>query len=329
MGEFLRAELAAGHRYLPAGPNVLRAFTFPFDRVRVLIVGQDPYPTPGHAVGLSFSVAADVRPLPRSLANIFTEYARRPGLPRAGQRRPDAVGAAWGDAAEQGAHRAAGHPGVTSRQGLGGRHRMRDPGAGGPAAAAGGGAVGPRRRHAEADAGGTTARRSNRPIPRRCRRRGGSSARGRSAAPTSCWRSWAPSRRLAPALSVVGESTLWIRAVRPMQAERYQPRETLPALRQDVHTLTRCLLPPGRPPRARSGCSDSTDGWSGDGSATPTCRSRGPSRRYRTRQPYVELLGSVLGGLGSFAGGRQRVTRQPDQDTGQEKYRQNAIHSRQ
>ena len=81
MGEFLRAELAAGRRYLPAGPNVLRAFTFPFDRVRVLIVGQDPYPTPGHPVGLSFSVAADVRPLPRSLANIFTEYTADLGYP--------------------------------------------------------------------------------------------------------------------------------------------------------------------------------------------------------------------------------------------------------
>lgn len=74
MGEFLRAELAAGHAYLPAGRNVLRAFTFPMDDVRVLIVGQDPYPTPGHAVGLSFSVAPDVRPLPRSLENIFREY---------------------------------------------------------------------------------------------------------------------------------------------------------------------------------------------------------------------------------------------------------------
>ena len=81
MGEFLRSELAQGHRYLPAGPNVLRAFTFPFDRVRVLIVGQDPYPTPGHAVGLSFSVAADVRPLPRSLTNIFTEYRDDLGAP--------------------------------------------------------------------------------------------------------------------------------------------------------------------------------------------------------------------------------------------------------
>lgn len=81
MGEFLRAEIAAGRRYLPAGPNVLRAFTFPFDDVRVLVVGQDPYPTPGHAVGLSFSVAADVRPVPRSLANIFAEYASDLGYP--------------------------------------------------------------------------------------------------------------------------------------------------------------------------------------------------------------------------------------------------------
>jgi uracil-DNA glycosylase len=81
MGEFLRAEIAGGRRYLPAGPNVLRAFTFPFDEVRVLIVGQDPYPTPGHAVGLSFSVGADVRPVPRSLANIFAEYSADLGLP--------------------------------------------------------------------------------------------------------------------------------------------------------------------------------------------------------------------------------------------------------
>lgn len=81
MGEFLRAEIAAGRRYLPAGENVLRAFSFPFDAVRVLIVGQDPYPTPGHAVGLSFSVAPDVRPLPRSLANIFTEYSADLGYP--------------------------------------------------------------------------------------------------------------------------------------------------------------------------------------------------------------------------------------------------------
>src|SRR5689334_11651341 len=81
MGEFLRAEFAAGHRYLPEGANVLRAFSFPFDQVRVLIVGLDPYPTPGHAVGLSFSVAPDVRPLPRSLDNIFAEYGKDLGFP--------------------------------------------------------------------------------------------------------------------------------------------------------------------------------------------------------------------------------------------------------
>src|SRR5271166_6527950 len=82
MGDFLRAEVAAGRRYLPAGENVLRAFKQPFAAVRVLIVGQDPYPTPGHAVGLSFSVAPDVRPLPRSLANIFDEYTADLGHPR-------------------------------------------------------------------------------------------------------------------------------------------------------------------------------------------------------------------------------------------------------
>lgn len=82
MGEFLRAEVAAGRRYLPAGDNVLRAFKQPFDGVRVLIVGQDPYPTPGHPVGLSFSVAPEVRRLPPSLLNIFTEYSADLGFPR-------------------------------------------------------------------------------------------------------------------------------------------------------------------------------------------------------------------------------------------------------
>src|SRR4051794_1385258 len=65
--ERLAAERAAGRSYLPAQENVLRAFQRPLDDVRVLIVGQDPYPTPGHAVGLSFAVDQTVRPLPRSL----------------------------------------------------------------------------------------------------------------------------------------------------------------------------------------------------------------------------------------------------------------------
>ena len=81
MGDFLRAEVAAGRRYLPAGENVLRAFKQPFAEVRVLIVGQDPYPTPGHAVGLSFSVAPEVRRLPGSLVNIFREYSDDLGYP--------------------------------------------------------------------------------------------------------------------------------------------------------------------------------------------------------------------------------------------------------
>ncbi|MBM7772786.1 uracil-DNA glycosylase [Actinokineospora baliensis] len=81
MGDFLRAEIAAGRTYLPAGENVLRAFQQPFDDVRVLIVGQDPYPTPGHAVGLSFSVAPDVRPIPKSLINIYKEYVEDLGHP--------------------------------------------------------------------------------------------------------------------------------------------------------------------------------------------------------------------------------------------------------
>ncbi len=81
IGAFLREESAAGRPWAPSGTNILRAFQQPLDDVRVLIVGQDPYPTPGHAVGLSFSVAADVRPLPRSLQNIFRELHDDLGLP--------------------------------------------------------------------------------------------------------------------------------------------------------------------------------------------------------------------------------------------------------
>ena len=81
MGDFLRAEVAAGRTYLPAGSNVLRAFRAPFDAVRVLIVGQDPYPTPGHAIGLAFAVDLAVRPVPRSLVNIYRELRTDLGIP--------------------------------------------------------------------------------------------------------------------------------------------------------------------------------------------------------------------------------------------------------
>ncbi|MEO6532133.1 MAG: uracil-DNA glycosylase [Pseudolysinimonas sp.] len=81
MGDFLRAEVAAGRPYLPTGSRVLRAFAAPLAEVKVLIVGQDPYPTPGHPVGLSFSVEPSVRPVPRSLQNIYQELRTDLGIP--------------------------------------------------------------------------------------------------------------------------------------------------------------------------------------------------------------------------------------------------------
>jgi uracil-DNA glycosylase len=80
MGRFLREEIAAGRSYLPHGDHVLRAFQRPLADVRVLVVGQDPYPTPGHPIGLSFAVAPEVRPVPRSLANIYTELQADLGI---------------------------------------------------------------------------------------------------------------------------------------------------------------------------------------------------------------------------------------------------------
>ena len=81
MGQFLRQEIAAGRGYLPSGDKVLRAFSRPMEGVRVLIVGQDPYPTPGNPVGLSFAVDKAVRPLPGSLTNIFKELFDDLGIP--------------------------------------------------------------------------------------------------------------------------------------------------------------------------------------------------------------------------------------------------------
>jgi uracil-DNA glycosylase len=81
MGEFLRAEVSAGRSYLPHGDRIFRAFSRPLADVRVLLVGQDPYPTPGHPVGLSFSVAPEVRPVPKSLVNIFKELVDDVGCP--------------------------------------------------------------------------------------------------------------------------------------------------------------------------------------------------------------------------------------------------------
>ncbi|WP_344363488.1 uracil-DNA glycosylase [Arthrobacter humicola] len=78
---YLASDAAAGHEVLPSPSNLLRAFRQPLSGVRVLIVGQDPYPTPGHAVGLSFAVEGGTRPIPRSLANIYKELEADLGFP--------------------------------------------------------------------------------------------------------------------------------------------------------------------------------------------------------------------------------------------------------
>lgn len=93
LGERLRDEQAAGRGYLPAGDHVLRAFERPLSDVKVLITGQDPYPTPGHPIGLSFAVDRDVRPLPRSLGNIYAELESDLGIPPA----PHGDLTAWSD----------------------------------------------------------------------------------------------------------------------------------------------------------------------------------------------------------------------------------------
>ena len=124
IGTWLRDETNAGRHWLPAGGDVLRAFTTPFDAVKVLVVGQDPYPTPGHPIGLSFAVDPAVRPVPRSLANIYRELSDDLGVtpPAHGDLR------AWSDqgvlllnrvltvqAGEAGSHRGKGWEAVTDQ----------------------------------------------------------------------------------------------------------------------------------------------------------------------------------------------------------------------
>jgi uracil-DNA glycosylase len=114
MGDYLRAEVAAGRGYLPAGDDILRAFQRPLSEVKVLVMGQDPYPTPGHPMGLSFSVAREVRPLPRSLQNIFRELQTDLGhpLPSSGDLSP------WSDQGVMMLNRV-----LTVRPGTPGSHR--------------------------------------------------------------------------------------------------------------------------------------------------------------------------------------------------------------
>lgn len=93
LGARLRAEQTAGRGYLPAGDHVLRAFRRPMSAAKVLIIGQDPYPNPGHAIGYSFAVDREVRPLPRSLGNIYKERESDIGIPPA----PHGDLTAWSD----------------------------------------------------------------------------------------------------------------------------------------------------------------------------------------------------------------------------------------
>ena len=72
-----------GPHIFPPKELVYKAFDLtPFDKVKVVILGQDPYPTKGYANGLAFSVRPDVKPLPRSLQNIFKEYRDDLGYPQ-------------------------------------------------------------------------------------------------------------------------------------------------------------------------------------------------------------------------------------------------------
>ncbi len=114
MGVFLREEIAAGRPYLPAGDRVFRAFQRPLADVRVLVVGQDPYPTPGHPIGLSFAVGGDVRPVPRSLANIYRELAEDTGV----EPPPHGDLTAWADQGVMLLNRS-----LTVRPGEAGSHR--------------------------------------------------------------------------------------------------------------------------------------------------------------------------------------------------------------
>ena len=194
LGDFLRTELASGRGYLPPGDAVLRAFRAPLGDVRVLVVGQDPYPTPGHAVGLSFSVAPGTKPLPRSLQNIFREYVNDLGLPApaTGDLTPWRAAARRAPAQPR-PDRGTGPTRLPPGARLGGRHRPRDRRAGRARRAAGRRPVGARPASARPDSPPSAASRSWPARTRaRCPQTAASSAPARSAASTRCSPSRAP-----------------------------------------------------------------------------------------------------------------------------------------
>lgn len=122
VGRFLDGERAAGVTVLPEGERILAAFQRPLADVRVLVVGQDPYPTPGHSIGIAFATARTLRPLPRSLVNIYKELETDLGIAPA----PHGDLSAWADrgvlllnrvltvrAGEAGSHRKQGWEAIT------------------------------------------------------------------------------------------------------------------------------------------------------------------------------------------------------------------------
>ena len=191
MGAFLRAEVAAGRTYLPSGDLVLRAFQQPFTGIRVLIVGQDPYPTPGNPVGLSFSVPP--KPDPGEPDQHLQGVLRGPRLPAAVERGPEPVDRARHHAAEPGADRSAGpRPRTAARAGRPSPTRPSPPWPAGARRWSRSCGAATRAAWSRCWPATTRSPGSSPPTPARTPRTAASSAPARSAAPTSCWRKWAP-----------------------------------------------------------------------------------------------------------------------------------------
>ena len=116
LDDFLTEESNAGRDFFPKPEQIFRALSRPVSQTKVLIIGQDPYPTPGHAMGLSFAVESGVRPLPRSLSNVYRELTDDLGIP------PAIHGdlAAWSDQGVLLLNRV-----LSVQQGMAGSHRGR------------------------------------------------------------------------------------------------------------------------------------------------------------------------------------------------------------